>query len=84
MTDERIMYCCTFCAENNAEMCGYFDRTNLRVMPDGRWLCDSCFDETDQIERGNNDEESDGLCWSDFQPPPEYGPLPSTHLGGGK
>ena len=71
---ERIMYCCTVCADANPEMCGYFDRTNLRVMPDGDWLCDSCFDETTQADRGA-DPDGDGLCWSDFSPPPEYGPL---------
>jgi hypothetical protein len=38
----RIMYVCTECAESNPEMCGYYDRTNLGVMPDGRWLCENC------------------------------------------
>lgn len=80
MTENRVMYCCTFCADNNPEMCGFFDRDNLVVMPDGRWLCDSCFDETDPEERGS-DPEGDGLCRSDFPHPPEYGPLSGDPVG---
>lgn len=73
MSDTRIMYCCTFCADNNPEMCGYFDRDNLRVMPDGRWLCDSCFDEAWQDRQTG--EETEAKCWSDFPAPTEYGPV---------
>jgi hypothetical protein len=68
MTISRIMYCCTFCADNNPEMCGYFARDNLRLMPDGNWLCDGCFDNRDF-------DPSDDRCWSDFPEPPEYGPV---------
>ena len=73
MSISRIMYCCTLCADANPEMCGYFTRDNLRVMPDGEWLCESCFDETDQAERGN-DNEDEIRVWSDFLQPPEYAP----------
>jgi hypothetical protein len=72
MSDQRIMYCCTDCADNNAEACGYFDRDNLRVMPDGRWLCAGCFDET-IFDRDESDREK---CWSDYPQPPEYSALP--------
>lgn len=78
MTFARIMYCCTFCADNNPEMCGYFGRDDLRLMPDGRWLCNSCFDDTDQAERGN-DDENENKYWSDFPEPPEYGPIALQH-----
>jgi len=45
LTDlSRIMYVCTDCAEAVPENCGHFDRKNLAVMPDGRWLCEFCYD----------------------------------------
>jgi hypothetical protein len=65
------MYCCTSCADTNPEACGYFVRDSLRVMPDGRWLCDGCFDE-DYFE-GRYTEKGD-KCWSDYPQPPEYAP----------
>ena len=71
MTAQRIMYCCTFCADNNPEMCGYFDRNDLRAVPDGRWLCASCFDDLTFEERGE-DEDGDRKCWNDFPPPRAY------------
>lgn len=74
MTDQRIMYCCSFCADNNPEMCGYFGRDDLRVVDDGRWLCCSCFD--DEAFEFRRDEDDD-RCWNDFPQPPEYGPLAS-------
>lgn len=58
---ERIMYVCTFCADNNPEMCGRFNRRELRVMPDGRWLCENCLEE--EIFEGETP------C---FPSPPEY------------
>ena len=70
MLADRIMYCCTSCARHNPEMCGYFARDNLRVMPNGDWLCDSCFDDARPL-----DEEK---VWSDYPQPPEYGPLVSS------
>src|ERR1700677_2713311 len=39
--NERIMYVCSECADNNPEGCGHYDRNDLRAMPDGRWLCES-------------------------------------------
>ena len=71
---ERIMYVCSWCADNEPEMCGRFDRNDLRVMPDGRWLCDGCFDDLDPDEKGATEEDS-AQCWNDFPAPPEYGPI---------
>jgi len=34
----RIMYVCSECVDDAPESCGHFDRKDLRVMPDGRWL----------------------------------------------
>ena len=71
MTKQRIMYCCDECIDNYPEHCGRFDRNDLRLMPDGRWLCESCFDDTTQADRGNTDEDK-YLSWSDLPPAPEY------------
>lgn len=68
---ERIMYCCSECADNNPEGCGYFDRSNLRVMRDGRWLCDGCFD--------NEPLEDLPGTWGDHQEPPEYVAVSQAH-----
>jgi hypothetical protein len=73
MSNQRIMYVCSDCADGNPEGCGHYDRSDLRVLPDDRWLCESCFDDTDQIERGNHDEDA-YKHWADFPMPPEYGP----------
>lgn len=64
MTDRHIMYVCTDCAEGNPEGCGHYDLNDLRVMPDGRWLCEICFDDADVA--GD---------WGDFPFPPEYRPV---------
>lgn len=39
----RIMYVCEYCQKHAPEMCGH-DRTDLYVLPDGRWLCEGCTD----------------------------------------
>lgn len=67
------MYVCSDCADGCPEECGHYDRDELRLLPDGRWLCDSCFDDTTQLERGNADED-EYLHWGDFLAPPEYVP----------
>jgi len=71
MSDRRIMYVCTDCAENVPECCGYYDTSDLVVMPDGRWLCENCFDEArlDLV-----DEDDDPPLWLDMPHPPEYVP----------
>lgn len=65
------MYVCTECADNCPECCGHYDRKDLRLMPNGDWLCESCFDDTSQAERGNEDEEK-FRGWRDMPAPPEY------------
>ena len=67
MMQNRIMYVCEECWDSNPENCGHFDRRDLRVMPDGRWICDGCFDDMPQSDLG----------WSQMAQPPEYGPLVS-------
>lgn len=68
-TQGRIMYVCTGCADGAPEQCGRYDRTELRVMPDGRWLCDECYD---------SDYDTPGdqrIPWSSLPPPPAYAAL---------
>lgn len=69
--DRRIMYVCSECADGCPEACGHYDRNDLRVMPSGVWLCESCFDETDQIDRGGSDDD-EYKGWNDFPPPRAY------------
>ncbi len=41
-----ILYVCAVCVETgNNEWSVSEDRNDLRVMPDGRWICDGCYDE---------------------------------------
>jgi hypothetical protein len=77
VSEHRIMYVCTECADGYPEGCGHYDRSDLRLMPDGRWLCESCFDDTDQTERGNTTDDGEFMSWCDLPAPPAYGPLAS-------
>jgi hypothetical protein len=74
MSEQRIMYVCSECADNVPESCGHYDPNDLRIMPDGKWLCECCFDDTTQVDRGNIDEDK-YLDWSDLPPAPEYSPV---------
>jgi hypothetical protein len=60
----KILYICADCYEGDNETCGYVDRRDLAVTPDGRWLCNECLDESNYT-----DEE----C-AKFLAPPEYVP----------
>ena len=48
----KIMYVCESCAEGNPEGCGHYDPNELRVMPDGTWLCIECVQEVDPLDYG--------------------------------
>lgn len=61
----RIMYVCVGCHDALPESCGYWDRHDLAVMPDGRWLCQSCAEEFEGEER---------VTWADLPSPPIYVP----------
>lgn len=65
MTD-RIMYVCETCKDHDPDSCGHFDRTEVRVTSDGKWLCYSCYD---------NDAPSDAPAWDTLPPATEYAPL---------
>ncbi len=75
----RIMYVCTICEEHAPEGCGRFDRTDLRIIPDGRWVCDDCFNEIlESDERGDREidggEDVEWQAWRDLPIPPEHKP----------
>lgn len=69
MIKQRIMYVCSECAEGCPEACGHYDRNELRVMPDGMWLCESCFD---------NNDDNEFLSWGHLPAPEEYGRIPAS------
>lgn len=69
MIKQRIMYVCSECAEGCPEACGHYDRTELRVMPDGAWLCESCFD---------NNDDNEFLSWGHLPAPEEYRRIPAS------
>ena len=74
MPAKRVMFCCESCADNYPEGCGYFDRDDLRVMPNGVWLCDGCFTDCDAYDYGfrdlDEDEEIAKPDWLDLPVPP--------------
>lgn len=72
MDERRIMYVCTDCADGRPECCGYYDRCELAVMPDGRWLCESCFEEARRDLVVDEDDYPPLFC--DMPHPLEYVP----------
>jgi hypothetical protein len=64
-----IMYVCAFCREAHAfGFC--HDRTDLRVMPDGTWICADCYDDG---------AEALGP-WESLPHPPKYVPVECQDL----
>lgn len=55
MSQIKIMLVCESCSENFPEGCGHYSMNDLRICRDGRWLCESCFDE----DRGTRDQSWD-------------------------
>lgn len=60
----HIMYVCQNCAENDPESCGHWNRNELRVTPDGEWMCDNCYE--------YGDFEYTKTLWHHLPIPPEY------------
>lgn len=74
----RILYVCSQCDDDgNQEFCGHSETKTLRVLPDGRWVCDGCYDEMDTDDVGLKDDQSKPpfLSWP---APPEYVPAHAT------
>jgi hypothetical protein len=70
-----IMYTCAVCYDHCSEACCRVDRNELRVLPNGQWVCEGCFDETpNEIFGLPADYDGDRPRWSDFKAPPEHVP----------
>ena len=68
----RILYVCSVCDESgNSEWCGRFKTSELRVLPDGKWVCDCCYDEQNATDLGIEEKPD----WDSLPQPPEYGPI---------
>ena len=71
----QIMYVCDWCAEHDPECCGHYDRSELRVLPDGTTVCKDCFD-------GDPDCESPNWPgWDELEIPPEFSASPQRTNG---
>jgi len=66
----EIMYVRSTCADESPETCGHFDRNELRVISDGRWLCEICYDARDKSEPS--------VDWANLLPPPEFSAAPTS------
>jgi hypothetical protein len=72
---DRIMYVCTNCADNYPEGCGHYSPDDLRVTPDGSWICDPCHDDARDGDFGLVATEEDGLPdWHGLPKPPHFVP----------
>jgi hypothetical protein len=65
----KIAYVCENCWENNSEASCHEDRKELRVCPDGQWMCDSCYEYDPDHESDEN-----RTPWHELPAPPEYKP----------
>lgn len=75
-----ICYGCDCCAEE-AEGWATVDRSYVRVMPDGSWLCNICYDDGPLDGYGVAPLTTDFKEWPEwesFPPPPEYGSVESV------
>lgn len=61
------MYVCEFCEESSPEGCGHVDRKELRVMSDGRFICEYCYEDIPQMV-------DIPVKWSTLPLPPTYIP----------
>lgn len=59
-----IWYACDNCAEHSPETSGLQDPSDVRVLPSGKWICDTCYNEED----GNGEDD-----WRDLPKPARYG-----------
>ena len=77
----QIMYVCDPCAENAPEMCGHYDVSELRVLPNGTTVCQDCYDEIAPTDYGvEDDAEGYRPLWSTF-PKPTPAPTPDPEDG---
>jgi hypothetical protein len=72
----KILYVCKNCEENYNEGC-CFPREDLRVLPDGSWVCHTCYDDAPwwTFIEYPKDEDAEQPFWNDLPAVPEYGPV---------
>ena len=71
----RIMYVCEDCADGNPEGCGHYDREEIRLAPNGKWLCESCYDDS---------REEEAPTWAVLPVAPEYAPVAELRAESGR
>jgi len=68
-----IYYGCDECEEHNPE--GYcFLRDMVRVMPDGKWICENCYNDAPDwtyVDHPPTDDEVEQSRWASFPMPGE-------------
>lgn len=73
----HIFYQCDECANGGDGTC--YPHEDLRLMPNGDWVCDSCFaDMAPQDLKAYGVEikdEDDPTRWNDYPAIPVYGPI---------
>ena len=45
MTKALVFYPCENCEEHYPEGSLHLDRSEVRVLPDGEWVCEGCYDD---------------------------------------
>jgi hypothetical protein len=74
MPCERIMYVCSQCVESgNHEWCGRYDPKELAVLPDGKWVCDGCYDDYSHSDLDLTEDQSKP-AFDSWPRPPVYVP----------
>jgi hypothetical protein len=70
----KILYVCQPCHENAPEGCGHGDPTDLRVLPDGTWVCGDCHQAIydGEYPQGEYDAENPPPAWADLPAPPVH------------
>src|SRR5208282_669777 len=61
----KIAYVCGSCWENNSEASCYERREELRITPNGEWMCDCCYEY-------DPDKDQNAIAWDKLPLPPEY------------
>lgn len=72
----KIMYVCEECEENNPEYCGRCDPAELRLAPDGRQVCQECFDDNMNPvwKPAAVEDDAERLRWVELPPITLYAP----------
>ena len=69
----KILYVCTACERAYPEG-SCFERDQVRVMPNGAWVCEGCYEEdaVSFLPKPFVDFPDEPPPWASFPEPPEY------------